>query len=333
MKLKNSSKRYFFGVFLVFSSWSCTKTSAEYTFNLALVTPADHPHTIASRKFADLVEDGSKGKIVIRVFDSASLGSNPELLDGIHMGIIDFAISTPSILAEFDPTPGIFGLPYLFKNIEHMLSVTRGNIGTQIKKIYQRNTGIKILSYAGGSQRHMISKSPIRSIKDLEGQQMRTMEWEVSVQWWKALGANPTVLPFNEVYTALQTGVVDGGENEFPSFTINRWAEPAKYIALTRHIIAVRPLIMNGKKFNSLPSGLQTVVQNAANEAADYDIQLETSVEFELKQQLEDDFGVEFIELNIEPFIERSLPVINSFGKDSDLDVFIDQIVDLGTQF
>ena len=331
--INSSSKRYFFSIFLAFFCSSCTKSTAEYTFNLALATPADHPHTVSSRKFAELVEDGSEGKIIIRVFDSASLGSNPELLDGIHTGMIDFVISTANTMAEFDPTVGVFGLPYLFKNIAHMLSVTRGDIGTEIKKLYERNTGIKILSYAGGSQRHMISKTPIKSIKDLKGQQMRTVEWDFYVKWWKALGASPTVIPFNEVYTALQTGVVDGGENEFPSFSINRWAEPAKYIALTQHLIAVRPLIMNGKMFNSLPKDLQMVLQNAADKAADYDIQLETTAELELKQQLEDDFGVEFIELDLQPFMELSLPLIKTFGNDTGLNIFIDQIIDLGIQF
>ena len=157
-----------------------TASAADYTFKLGVVTPTKHPHSISSREFARLVKEKTGGKVVVKVFDNGSLGSNPELLDGVQTGIVDLTVSTPGVMAEYYPLPGILELPYLFSSKEHMMAVTRGPIGAEIAKTYADNTGVQILGFFGGAQRNMITKTKkIESMDDLAGMKMRTWEWSV----------------------------------------------------------------------------------------------------------------------------------------------------------
>ncbi len=295
--------------------------SDTITMKLGLVTPSEHPHSISSREFAKLVSEKTQGKIVIKVFDNGSLGSNPELLDGVKTGSIDLTVSTPGVMAEYGPVTGILELPYIFSSKEHMMKVTRGKVGSDIAAEYEKQAGIKIIGYFGGAHRNMITTSkPIQSIADLKGLKMRTWEWDVMINWWKALGAIGSVVSFPEVYTALQTGVVDGAENEFSTFTTARWAEVAKNIALTQHSITVRPLIINEQKFSSLPADLQTAFLEAAREAADFDVKLEGELDQKNMDKLKKDYNVNFTEPDKQPLIQASEKIIADFAKEKGLE-------------
>ncbi len=275
--------------------WSIAASAADYKMKLGVVTPTKHPHSISAVEFARLVKEKTGGKVEVKVFDNGSLGSNPELLDGVQTGINDLCINTPGVMAEYAPLPGILELPYIFASKDHMMKVTRGQIGEEIAKKYADDTGILILGYFGGAQRNMITKTKkIESMDDLKGTKMRTWEWSVMLNWWKSLGALGSVVPFPEVYTALQTGVVDGAENEFTTFTTARWAEVAKNIALTQHSITVRPIVINKKKFAKLPAELQKAVSDAAKEAADFDVQLEGELDEQNMAKLEAEYSVVF---------------------------------------
>ena len=103
--------------------------AADYTFKLGVVTPTDHPHSISSQEFAKMVMERSGNRIDVKVFDNAKLGSNPELLDGVKTGVIDLCVNTPGVMASYYPITGLLELPYLFTSKDHMLKVTRGEIG------------------------------------------------------------------------------------------------------------------------------------------------------------------------------------------------------------
>lgn len=314
-------------VALLMAGLPCT-SAADYNFKLGVVTPTDHPHSISSREFAKLVEERSGGRVKISIFDSGKLGSNPELLDGVKTGVIDICVNTPGVMAAYYPVTGLLELPYLFTSKELMMKVTRGPIGDQLAEDYAANTGVLILGYFGGAQRNMITrKKKIESIDDLKGLKMRTWEWDVMLNWWKSLGAIPSVVAFPEVYTALQTGVVDGAENEFTTFTVARWAEVCKFIALTQHNITVRPISINQNKFNKLPQDLQEIVRQAAKDAADFDVKLEGELDQKNKAALKDKYGIVFTEPNKAPFIEKSVTLIRGFAKEKNLEAIAEQII------
>lgn len=308
--------------------WTASAFAAEFTLKLGVTTPSDHPHSISSREFARLVKEKTDGKVRVRVFENASLGNNPELLDGVKTGVIDMCVNTPGVLAEYHSTTGLLELPYLFANKKHMMTVTRGDIGKEIADDYSKNTGIRIVGYFGGAQRNMItSTKAINSIDNLSGVKMRTWEWDVMLNWWKSLGAIGSVVSFPEVYTALQTGVVDGAENEFTTFTVARWAEVAKNIALTQHNITVRPLVISEKSLAKLPADLQQAVKDAALEAADFDVKLEGELDEKNMAKLKSDYGVNFTEPDKGPFIERSVAILKAFANEKGITDLLDKIL------
>ncbi|MEM5503086.1 TRAP transporter substrate-binding protein [Ahrensia kielensis] len=287
----------------------------DVTLKLGVVTPTDHPHSISAREFARLVEEKTAGKVAVKVSDNGALGSNPELLDAVQTGIIDFTISTPGVMAEYSASMGILELPYVFASKEHMMTVTRGEVGKQMGASYQEATGVEVLGYFGGAQRNMITTdATIKGIEDLSGLKMRTWEWSVMLDWWSGLGALGSVVAFPEVYTALQTGVVDGAENEFSTFTTARWAEVAKNVSLTQHSITVRPLVGNAGKINNLSDEYQTAIREAAIEAADYDVALEGKMDLENMKALSADYDVVFTEPDKGPMIKSSDAVIKAFA-------------------
>ncbi|OED49827.1 hypothetical protein AB838_04975 [Rhodobacteraceae bacterium (ex Bugula neritina AB1)] len=293
----------------------------EVTLKLGVVTPTDHPHSISAREFARLVEEKTNGEVVVTVSDNGALGSNPELLDAVQTGIIDFTVSTPGVLAEYSPAMGILELPYVFQSIDHMMAVTRGDLGAQMGANYQDATGVEVLGYFGGAQRNMITtNATINGVEDLDGLKMRTWEWSVMLDWWSGLGALGSVVAFPEVYTALQTGVVDGAENEFTTFTTARWAEVAKNVSLTQHSITVRPLVGNAGKIAGLSEEYQAAIREAALEAADFDVALEGELDIQNMEALAADYDVVFTEPDKGPMIEASAAVIAGFAADEGLE-------------
>jgi len=291
------------------------------TLKLGVVTPTDHPHSISAREFARLVAEKTDGSVNVTVSDNGALGSNNELLDAIQSGIIDFTISTPGVMATYQPAMGILELPYIFTSKDHMMAVTRGDIGAQIGASYKDASGIEILGYFGGAQRNMITaKTVINSIDDLSGLKMRSPDVAVQLEWWDALGALGSVVAFSEVYTALQTGVVDGAENEFTTFTSARWAEVAKHVALTQHAITVRPLIANAAKISGLTEEQQAAIREAAAEAADFDVELEGQLDEQNKASLAADFGVEYSSPDKAPLIAESAGIIQKFAADNGIE-------------
>ena len=293
----------------------------EVTLRMGVVTPTDHPHSISAREFARLVEEKTGGEVAVSVSDNGALGSNPELLDAVQTGIIHFTVSTPGVMAEYSSAMGILELPYVFQSIDHMKAVTRGDVGMQMGEDYQDATGVEVLGYFGGAQRNMITTdATINGVEDLEGLKMRTWEWNVMLDWWSGLGALGSVVAFPEVYTALQTGVVDGAENEFTTFTTARWAEVAKNVSLTQHSITVRPLVGNAAALAGLSDEHQAAIREAALEAADFDVALEGELDMKNMAALAEDYDVVFTEPDKGPLIEASAAVVTNFAAENGLE-------------
>ena len=316
-------------VALIVAAMCIPTHAAEVNLKIGVVTPTAHPHSVSARKFAELVAQKSGGEVEIKVFDNASLGKNKELLDGVKTGIVDFTIIPPSIMATYAEKSalGLFEIPYVFADKSHMLAVTRGPLGAQIAADYKRDAGMEILGYLGGAQRNMITTDQaIRTQADLRGLKMRTWPDQIQLAWWKSLGALGTVVAFPEVYTALQTGAVDGAENEFSTFTSARWAEVAKNIALTQHTITVRPLIGNAKKLARLSANAQRAIREAALETADFDVELEGKKDVENQVKLKVEYGVKFTTPDKAPLIRASAAVLKKVAADKGISELATQI-------
>lgn len=304
-----------------FVALSSAAFAKDVTLRMGVVTPTDHPHSISAREFARLVKEKTGGEVSVSVSDNGALGSNPELLDAVQTGIIHFTVSTPGVMAEYSSAMGILELPYVFQSIDHMKAVTRGDVGKQMGADYQAATGIEVLGYFGGAQRNMITtEATINGVEDLSGLKMRTWEWSVMLDWWSGLGALGSVVAFPEVYTALQTGVVDGAENEFTTFTTARWAEVAKNVSLTQHSITVRPLVSNAAALAGLSAKHQAAIREAALEAADFDVALEGELDMKNMDALAKEYDVVFTEPDKGPLIKASEAVVMNFAAENGLE-------------
>lgn len=317
--------------FLLLPGFQTAAAGAEFTLKIGVATPPGHPHTLGAEHLAELLKEKTNGRVEAKVYHSGQLGSNPELLDGVKQGVIDMTVNTPGVMAEYHPVTGLLELPYIFTSLEHRMKVTTGDIGQQIADIYFENTGLKILGYFGGAQRNIITrKKAIETIEDLKGLKMRTWEWNIMIDWWKSLGAIPAVVSFPEVYTALQTGVVDGAENEFTTFDVSKWGEICSYVALTEHNYTVRPLVIGKKQLDKLPADLQQIVIDAGREGSEYAVKLEMELDQKNKEDVKSKFGITYTEPDKKPFIERSLPIIRAFAKEKGITDIAEAIIQLG---
>ncbi|MDC7266949.1 MULTISPECIES: TRAP transporter substrate-binding protein [unclassified Shinella] len=308
-------------------SLATSALAADVSLKFGVATPSGHPHSQSAIEFAKRVAEKTGGAIEVKVFDNGSLGSNPELLDGVKTGAVDFTISTPGVMGEYSKGFGLLEVPYIFASKEHMMKVTRGEIGARMAEEYKSAAGIEVLGYLGGAQRNMITtKTAIRSMEDLKGLKMRTAEVKVLLDWWNALGATGSVVAFPEVYTAMQTGVVDGAENEFTTFTTARWAEIAKNIALTEHAITVRPLVGNAANLAKLSQEQQSAIRDAAREVADWDVELEGKLDEENKAKLAADFGVTYTTPDKAPMLAASSAIIKAFADETGVSDLADKI-------
>ncbi len=257
-----------FGLVLGFASTSF----ASVTWRLAHVAipELDNPYHATSLKFKELVEKGTEGRVKIQIFPQRQLGGDREILEGIQAGMIDVSAATMGPVAAFEPSVDMLELPFLFKGLKHLDAVLDGPIGRKILDKME-TSGFKGLAFFDDGINNITnSKRPIRSAKDFKGLQMRTIEAPVRIATSKALGANPIPVPYSELYTALQTGVVDGQSNPNWVITARSLWEVQKYVSITQHIWGGAVLLMNKDKFYELSAQDQKAVLNAGLTACKY---------------------------------------------------------------
>ena len=204
-------------------------------------------------------------------------------------------------------------MPFLFNDKTEVFKILDGPIGDEFEAAAEES-GIKILSWFDNGFKNVSNDvRPIKTIDDYKGLKIRTSESEVYLKLYEALGATPTAMAVGEVYTAIQTGVVDGQDNTTANFVKNKYAEVQKYFTVTNHIYTAEPLIINLDKFNSLTADQQNALIEAAQEAAEYERELSIEAE-ESDLQAIKDAGVEVTEITDKaPLIEAAQVVYDAY--------------------
>ncbi len=234
------------------------------------VAEADNPYHATAVKFKELVEKGSNGNIKIQIFPQGQLGDDRAMLEGVQGGILELSASTLGPVSAFQPLVDVMELPFLFQSMKHLDAVLDGKVGREILDTLE-GSGFKGLGFfEDGINNITNSKRPIKSAADFKGLQMRTIESPMRVAIQKALGANPIPVAYAELYTALQTGVVDGQSNPNWVITANSLWEVQKYVTVTQHIWGGATLLMNLDKFNNLSPADQKMLLEAGIEACRY---------------------------------------------------------------
>lgn len=251
-------------------------------------TATDSLYHIGATKFAELVEKKTGGKIKVEIFPNGQLGHDRDLTEGMALGTIQAGAIGSEPLVSWAPKLKIVNLPYLFMSREHAYKVLDGPLGQEMTASLPAK-GVRNLAYFENGFRQMTnSKKPINTPEDLKGLKIRVPQSPVSIAIFKALGANPTPMSFGELYTALQQKTVDGQENPLSLINSSKFYEVNKYISITNHIYSPFLLIVSEKWYTSLSPDLQKAVQEAANEARDYERKVSAQQEKDLIDQLKE---------------------------------------------
>lgn len=291
------------------------------TLSLGHIASEDDAWHKGALKFAELVEEKTNGEVVVEVYPNSQLGNDRDLIEGMKMGSVDFALPA-GVLSNFQPEYSLLELPFLFRDEDHLANVLYGDIGDELKANLLEDNGIRGLEFWMRGPRQLTSNREVRTLEDLDGLKIRVPEIPAFVDSWKAMGANPTPMAFGEVYTGLQTNVIDAQENPFSLIESSKLYEVQEYLVLTNHLYGYVMLAMSDLTYNKLTEEQQKAVEEAAAEATEF----ENTLVFELEEELFDELkesGIEVIEIdNVNEFKEVVLPVHEKFAKEYDEDLY-----------
>ncbi|MEA1965563.1 MAG: TRAP transporter substrate-binding protein [Candidatus Aerophobetes bacterium] len=238
---------------------------------LGHVVPTSHPYHLGAVKFKELIEKRTKGKIKIEIYPAGQLTPGERsLIEQMQLGLCDLTVTATGPVSGFMENMMVVDLPFLFRSYEHAHNVLDGIVGDELLE-QLKEVGIKGLAFWENGFRNITnSVRPINSVNDLRGLKIRTMENPVHLDSFKDLGANPTPMSW-PIYTELQTGVIDGQENPLPIIYAYKFWEVQKYLAISEHFYSPAPILMNLKRYNSLPLETQKIFLSTAKEVAHYE--------------------------------------------------------------
>lgn len=284
----------------------------------------------ASQKFKEEVEKNSNGEITVTIYPNSTLGGDRDLVEGMQSGTVDMGLIA-GVLGNFEPSIQLLEIPYLFDNEDQYKQIINGPVGDEIRKRVLDRAGVRILDFWDRGSRQISSNKPITSLSDIAGLKIRIPEIQAMKVVWEAMGAAPTTMAWNEVYTALEQNVIEAEENPIPFMYSGKIQEVQKYIALSNHKYEYVTLSISDLTWNKLTDKQKKVVQEAADKATSF--QNQRVVEL-TKQYLEDmkKAGMQVTEVNTDEFIAAARPAGNKFGESIDKELFQSINNELGRQ-
>lgn len=283
--------------------------------------PAGYPTVVAVDNMGKKLDAATNGRIKVQMFPGAVLGQEKEAVEQVQLGAIQMARISLGVIGPVVPEVDVFNMPFVFRDIAHMRAVIDGPVGDELlAKVTASPARLVGLGWMDGGARSLYTKKPVRKPEDLKGQKVRMMGNPLFVDTMNAMGGNGIAMAYGEVFTSLQTGVIDGAENNPPSyFTANHYNTPAKYYSQTNHLIIPEILVMSKVTWDKLTPADQALVKKLAREAqmeqrALWDKSVE---EYTAKLKAA---GVEFINIDNKPFYDATEPVRQKYGaKHADL--------------
>lgn len=296
------------------------------TLIMAHAMHLEHPVSKAMAFMDDRVEEISDGKLKIEMYPNQQLGSERELLELVQIGAVAMTKVSGAALGKIVPEVSLFSLPYLFRDEAHLHAVQKSGIGTQILEKGSAY-GLKgIAYYDAGFRSFYTVDTPIHTPSDLQGLKIRVQQSQMAIQTMRALGASPTPLSYGELYTALQSGVVDGAENNPPSFHTARHYEVCNYYSLDQHTAVPDFLVISTNVWENLTDQERKWLMQAVEESsAKQEVLWNEAVEEAMN--IVKEAGIEIIRPDKTPFQEAVQPVYTRFQRDNpDLYKWIDKI-------
>jgi tripartite ATP-independent transporter DctP family solute receptor len=242
----------------------------ERTIKFAHQNPVGHPIVMGMEKFADLVKAKSGGKIKVNLFPGGVLGSDQANVSALQGGSLEMVVLNTGILASQVKELSIFDFPFLFANTKEADAIVDGPVGKKLHAKLEEKGMVGLTYFELGFRNITNSKRPLNKVEDIAGLKLRVIPNPINVDWVKALGANPTPLPFTEVYAAMEQGAIDGHENPITVINANKFYEVQKYLALTNHQYNPQSVIISKKFWDTLSATEKKLIADSADEAAKY---------------------------------------------------------------
>jgi len=303
----------------------------KLVLKFAHITPTTFPYQDGALKFKEAAERLSGGNIEVQVYPAAQLGGERDIEEGIRLGTIHVGIGAGA-LAGFAPIYNIVELPFLIRNQDHMARVADGAAGKVLAQRIEDQSGFRVLGFwSTGDSGIQTTKAPIRTPGDLKGAKIRVMENSALIESARALGANPTPLPFPEVYTSLKQGVVEGAHLDYTALWTTKIYEAVKYVSEPGfHFLSEpRPLIVSATFFDALPRDHQATLRKAAAEATAYERVVFRERQDKAIQELRA-HGLQFTKLHEKAFLDAIRPTWQKIARDLKAEDLLDEIVKAG---
>ncbi|NNK75487.1 MAG: TRAP transporter substrate-binding protein [Maribacter sp.] len=303
---------------------SCSKTRTSKTLRLGHGLDVSHSVHKAMVKMADDLELLSEGKLKLEIYPSQQLGTERQCLELLQIGSLDMTKVSVGVLENFAPKMKVLGLPFLFKDRQHSFNVLDGPIGQQLLEDGEKYW-LKGLGYYDAGSRSFYSKKPIRTPEDLKGLKIRVMESATAMDMVRDLGGSPTPISWGELYTSLQQGVVDGAENNPPSFYLSRHYEVCKYYTLNEHTVLPDVLLVGTHLWKKLSKEEQNWLKQAVKTSIVYQRKLWLEAENEALKAVQK-AGVEIIRPDKNLFSDKIKDSFDKYKEEPELFDLIQKI-------
>lgn len=311
------------GAIALFVTLASQAASAE-TMRLAHGLSDTHPVHQAMLRFAELAKQKTKGEVDIKVFANGTLGGERETLEQVQNGVLELTKASASPLETFAPEYKVFNLPFVFRDKTHFFKVLDGSIGESILAASKSRGFIGLTFYDAGA-RSFYAKKAINTPDDLKGMKIRVQQSPTTIKMIQALGAAPTPMAYGEVYSALQSGVVDGAENNITALTTGRHGEVSKFYSVTEHQMVPDVLVMSAAKWDSLKKPVQDALREAARESATFQRKLWAEAE-KTEVVAAEKLGVKISTPAKQAFADKVKPMIDEERKNAKVAGLLDQI-------
>jgi tripartite ATP-independent transporter DctP family solute receptor len=311
---------------LVAVAFSMAASAKE--FRSADVHPEDYPTVMAVKQMSEAVKKRTGGKHSIKVYTGTQLGGEKDTIEQTKLGALDLVRINSAPMNNIVPETLVPSLPFIFRDVTHMRKTLDGPIGDEILMALEPHGFVGLAFYDAGARSFYNTKKPIRTPADMKGMKIRVQQSDLFVGMLQALGANATPMPYGEVYTALKTGLVDGAENNWPSYDTARHFEVAKYYTVNEHSMVPEILMFSKKVFDTLPANEQQIFKQAAKESVPYMRKLWDAKELESRKKVEA-AGVQVVDkVDKKPFMDAMKPVYDKLVTDPKLKAMVKRVQD-----
>ena len=295
-------------------------------FRAADTQTEDYPTVQALRYMGALIAERTQGRHEIKVFHSRQLGEEKETIEQTRVGAIDLNRTNVALIGNFVPAMNVLAMPFLFRSIEHMQKVLDGPVGSEILDSFEPYGFVGLAFYDSGARSIYNGLRPVRNVADLKGLRIRVQQSELMSQMIRALGAEPVEMPYGQVLTGLANHLVDGAENNWPSFVTTDHYKHAGHYTLTEHTMSPEVLVISLKAWQSLSPDDQTIFREAAQRSSRFMREKWRDLE-EQSQRKAEEAGVTIIrDIDRKPFEDAMAAIYAKAGRDPAAAALIERI-------